>query len=215
MGTKRTSGTVYTPKGVNQGVSLIDHNSGAPVDVIEDNAGVKRLAVDANITAQNISVNVDLDGSDPNGDTVAIVGKTTGVSLEIESDGSLNANVEVDAADGDNIAISAHPNQIFSQNPDTLTSAAFEEIFTYTSTDNKTRLLHIECTVSTPSRLRVKFNGSIVRELWTSPVERNVRFQFSEHRTLLSGQIISVEAQVERFIHSSYDTFTSMEGYLA
>jgi hypothetical protein len=211
MGTKRTSGTVYTPKGVNQGNTLIDPNTGTPVDVIEDNQGKKRLAVDASLSASGIQVQVELDASE---DSVRVEDPDTGAHVKVETDGSINANTEVDAADGDNIAISAHPLQVFAENPDTLTSAVFEEIFSYTSSDNRTRLMLIECSVSTPSRIRVKLNGTVIRELWTSPLERNVQFKFLEHRPLLNGQVISVEAQVERFIHPSYDTFTSMEGYL-
>src|SRR3990172_10746288 len=156
MGTKstRSSGTQFNPKGVTQGNTLIDPNTGDPVSVITDVSGKRRLCVDANITAQTIQVNVDLDGTD--GDTIAIVDPDSGNSLEINADGSINANTEVDAADGDNIAISAHPFQIFSEVSDSITTPSFEEIFSYTSSNNNTRIIAVECTVSTPSIIRLK-----------------------------------------------------------
>lgn len=109
MSTKsnRSSGTQHTQRGVNQGNVLVDPVSGLPISVVTDNQGKKRLAVDANISLDgaNIDVTVDLDGVGPTGDTVAIVDNVTGNKQKIESDGSINANTEVDAADGDSIAI--------------------------------------------------------------------------------------------------------------
>src|SRR3990167_4237267 len=195
MGTKstRSSGTQFNPKGVTQGNTLIDPNTGDPVSVITDVSGKRRLCVDANITAQTIQVNVDLDGTD--GDTIAIVDPDSGNSLEINADGSINANTEVDAADGDSIAI-----------------PSFEEIFSYTSSNNNTRIIAVECTVSTPSIIRLKIDGVIKKELRTSSLERNIIFEFREHRPIDSGKALTVEAKVERFILSSYATFTSLEG---
>jgi hypothetical protein len=107
MGTKsnRSSGTQHNPKGVTQGVTLVCHDTGDPIDCIEDINGVKRLAVDAQITATVGNVEVNLDGVNPNGDSVHLVDATTGDMMKVNPDGSLDANVEVDAADGDNIAI--------------------------------------------------------------------------------------------------------------
>lgn len=107
MSTKsnRSSGTQHTQRGVNQGNVLVDPVSGLPVDVVIGGDGKKRLAVDAEITANVGDINVDLDGVGPGGDTVAIVDNVTGNKQKIESDGSINANTEVDAQDGDNIAI--------------------------------------------------------------------------------------------------------------
>lgn len=105
MGTKstRSSGTQHNPRGVTQGNTLVDPNTGLPIDVIEDGAGVRRLAVDANISTTIGSVNVDLDYQD---DSVHIGDPNTDAVLKINTDGSIDANVQVDAADGDNIAIS-------------------------------------------------------------------------------------------------------------
>lgn len=102
MGTKRSSGTQHNPKGVNQGVTLVDPVSGDPIDTIEDSNGVKRLAVDGNFVAQNVQANVNLDSDE---DEVAVEDPDTGAHIRVESDGSINANVEVDATDGDNIGL--------------------------------------------------------------------------------------------------------------
>lgn len=104
MGTKsnRSSGTQHNPRGVTQGNTLVDPNTGLPIDVIEDTEGTRRLAVDANISANFGDINVDLDYED---DSVSIGDPNSNTTLKIESDGSINANTEIDAADGDNIAI--------------------------------------------------------------------------------------------------------------
>lgn len=102
MGTKRSSGTVHTPKGVNQGNTLIDPNTGQPISVITDNTGKKRLAVDANVTIDNATVDVDLDYTT---DSVQIGDPSSGSTLKINPDGSIDSNMEVDAAGGDSIAI--------------------------------------------------------------------------------------------------------------
>lgn len=99
----RSAGTQKTQRGIAQGNVLLDPISGLPIDVIEDSSGKKRLAVDANFTAQNVQAEVDLDFVE---DSVSIGDSSTGNTLTIESDGSINTNVKVDAADGDNIAIS-------------------------------------------------------------------------------------------------------------
>lgn len=213
MATKsnRSSGSQHNQRGVAQGTTLVDPKTGFPVCVKETN-GEYRLCVDAQLSVENVNINVDLD---PLGDGVHIGDPNTGYTLVVNADGSLDANVEVDAADGDNIAISAHPNQIFDELADTLTTANFEQIYTYTSTDNNTKIICVETSVGTPSRIRLKINGTIVRELRSSSLERNVYFNFREHRPLVSGDILTIEAQVERLIKTSYDTFTALEGYIS
>ena len=214
MGTKNKSpGSQFNPKGVVQGTTLVCHDSGDPVDCVLDDDGVRRLAVDSLVTidAQNITVEVNLDSTT---DAVRVEDPDTGAHIRVETDGSINVNTEVDASSGDSISIGAHPNQIFDETADTITTAAFEEIYSYTSTADNTRIVLVECTVSTPSILQLKINGAIKRVLRTSPTERNIRFDFSEHRKLTNGQTLSVEAKVERLIKASYSSFTALEGYL-
>ena len=104
MGTKsnRSSGTQHNPRGVTQGNTLVDPNTGLPIDVIQDDQGVKRLAVDAAITADNVTVTTDdLVAAD---DAVRVEDPSTGAHVKVNVDGSIDANVKVDAA-SDTIAI--------------------------------------------------------------------------------------------------------------
>lgn len=97
MGTKKKrSGIQYNPKGATQGNTLVCPKTGDPIDCVEDTTGKNRLCVDADLSADNITVTVDkVKIWDEDGDI-----------LEVEADGSINVNCEIDAADGDNIAIS-------------------------------------------------------------------------------------------------------------
>lgn len=117
MATKstRSSGTQINARGITQGNTLVGPNSGLPIAEVVDSNGVRRLAVDAALTLDTVTVNID--DLTPDKDQVSIGDHTTGNSLEIEPDGSINANVEVDAADGDNVAISDGTNTLH-VNPD-------------------------------------------------------------------------------------------------
>ena len=103
MSTKsnKSSGTQHTQRGVNQGVVLVDPKTGLPINVVDD-AGVKKLSVDANFSIDNATVNVDLDYET---DSVSIGDPTTDARLRVNPDGSIDSNVEIDAADGDNVAV--------------------------------------------------------------------------------------------------------------
>jgi hypothetical protein len=208
----RSSGTQHNQRGVTQGNTLVDPITGLPICVKEDSNGDLRLCVDANVTTviDNISVDLDVDT-----DGVHIGDVDTGDTLVVHPDGSIDANVEVDASDGDNIAVSAHPDQIFDEGADTLTTASFENIYTYTSTDNKTKIIRVETTAEANAVFRVKINGTVKRQRRSSALEKNVVFEFGEHRSLASGDILTVEAKIETKHVNSYDTFTSLEGYLA
>lgn len=105
MGTKgsRSSGSQYNPKGVVQGTTLVDPNTGKPVDVITDGDGVRRLAVDATFNIGDIDV--DTRPLDAATDNVAIKDPNTNATLKINPDGSVDTNVEIDAAGGDSVAV--------------------------------------------------------------------------------------------------------------
>lgn len=117
MATKsnRSSGTQLNARGATQGNTLVGPRSGLPIDEVVDINGVRRLAVDAALTLDTVSINID--DLKPDKDQVGIGDPESGYTLEIESDGSINANVQVDASDGDNIAISDGTNTL-SINPD-------------------------------------------------------------------------------------------------
>lgn len=216
MATKgnRSSGSQLNKRGVAQGVSLVDPSTGFPVCVkLVD--GEYRLCVDANLSASGIVVDVNLDVEN---DGVHIGDQTTGDLLKINPDGSLNANVVLDAKDDDNVAISAHPeaNQIFTENSDTLTSTTPKTIFTYTSTSDNTRILKIECVAFTNSVFRLKIDGSTKKVKLSEAGKPNIEFVFDEHRPLSNGQVLTIEAQASRYFNNNgpYETFVSLEGYL-
>lgn len=208
----KSAGTQISTRGVSQGITIIDPKVGQPVETLVDIHGVRRLAVDANLTLSGATVTVDLDVAD---DGVHIGDLSTGDTLTINPDGSINSNVAVDAADGDSIAISGHTSPLFAEAAGTLTALAYQEIFTYTSISANTKIIKLECTASTPATFRLLINGIVKKQASSSPLERNVTFQFIEHRPLLAAQIITIEALVDRLIDASYDTFTSLEGYVA
>ena len=214
MATKsnRSSGTQHNQRGAAKGVTLVDPKTGFPVCVIQDSQGKYRLCVDAKITAQSVVVNVDLD---PEDDQVGIAHPDRPTTfLHIEPDGSINVNSNIDSEGGDTIALGAYPSPIFDNDADSITTANFEEIYKYTSTDDDTRIIGVESTVSTSSRFRLKIDGNIERELRSSPTQRNIYFEFKAHRFLTTGQVLTVEAKVDRFLLSTYSTFTALEGYL-
>jgi hypothetical protein len=104
MGTtsNRSAGTQVTKNGITQGNVLVDPITGFPVAVIRDNAGVRRLAVDANLTVDDIIV--DTRELTPTTDQVGIGDKVSGYFLKINPDGSVDTNVNIQAS-SDNIAI--------------------------------------------------------------------------------------------------------------
>lgn len=124
-------------------------------------------------------------------------------------------NIDLDAKGGDNTAISAHPSQIFSETSSSFSSAGYNVIFSYTSTNALTKVVYVTSTISTTSNVRLKINGVVKREYRTSPTDRNAHFQFHEHRSLPLGSVLTIEAEAERLILPSYITFTSLEGYIA
>lgn len=213
MATKGTksSGTQFNNRGVTQGTTLVGQRSGLPIDEVVDTNGIRRLAVDAAVTLDGSAIAVDLD---PDQDGVYI-GNANGNILIVEADGSINANTEVDASDGDNIAISAHPFPLFSEQAGSITDLLFNEVFTYTSMDSNSKIVNLQCTGSTPMHFRLKIDGVVKYEKRTSSLDRNTVFEFKEHRPLLNAEVLTVEAKVERLIQPAYSTFITMEGYLA
>lgn len=107
MATKssRSSGTQINNKGVAQGVSLVDPKSGLPVSVILGSDGKYRIAADVQVTTNVGDLNVELNGVGPSGDTVAITDSVSGSKLKVNADGTIDVNVIVDAASGDNIYV--------------------------------------------------------------------------------------------------------------
>jgi hypothetical protein len=116
VGTKstRSAGTQVTSRGITQGTTLVGPKSGLPIDEVVDVNGVRRLAVDGSFSANIDNVNVDLD---PAEDGVYIANSISGNQLYIHPDGSIDANTNLTAASGDNVAISDGTNTL-QINPD-------------------------------------------------------------------------------------------------
>ena len=212
--TVRSPGSQRTPKGFTQGNILVDPNTGDPLCVKEDENGDLRLCVDTRINFEG-SVGIDLT---PEGDGVHIGDIANGNILVVEDDGSINVNTALDAKTGDNVAISAHPfgSQIKAKLVDELNTSNMEEIFSYTSASDNTRIRRIRCTAATSCKFVVKINGTIEEIFRTSPLQRNAVFEFDEHLALTNAQELTVEAQVDCFVGSKvpYETFVKLEGYL-
>lgn len=124
-------------------------------------------------------------------------------------------DISLDAKTGDNIAISGHPNSIFSEAASTLTLPGYQQVFSYTSVNANTKIAAIVSSISTTANAVVKLNGTIIKKFRTSPAERQASFIFYEHRPLPLGAVITVEVQPDRMLNAPFDVFTSLEGYLA
>lgn len=97
-----SAGQKLTPRGPAQTNVLLDPNTGLPISVIEETDGSRRLAVDANLSVDQIVV--DTRDLTIQTDAVAIGNKATGNLLYVNPDGSINADVILNAA-SDNVAI--------------------------------------------------------------------------------------------------------------
>jgi hypothetical protein len=116
---KRSSGTQHNSRGVTQGNTLVGPKSGLPIDEVVDGAGTRRLAVDAAVSLTlPPNLGVELDGVAPDGDSVHIVDNISGNKMKVNVDGSIDANIEVDAADGDNLAVHDSDGDELDINPD-------------------------------------------------------------------------------------------------
>lgn len=114
-----------------------------------------------------------------------------------------------------NIRIAAHQSPIHDQAAGSVTTdASYSVIYTYTSTDNRTRVLHVEASAGTFGHYRIKIDGIIVRELHTTGSIPNANFIFFEPRTLTDTQVLTVEFKPYRLRAASQATFTALEGYV-
>lgn len=97
MGTNsnRSSGTQVTPKGMNQGVVLVDPVTGLPINTVSG-----KLDVNASVTATIGDIEIDATTS-----SVRIQDPNTGAHIKVNVDGSINVDTAIDSAAGDNISI--------------------------------------------------------------------------------------------------------------
>lgn len=216
MSTKsnKSSGTQHTQRGVNQGNVIVGPKSGLPIDEIVDGNGKRRLAVDAALTLDTVTVETDdLTAID---DAVRLEDPDTGAHVRVEANGSLNANVEVDAADGDNIAVHDSDGNELKINPDgsintnivvttgtilsffneisSVASGINTPILTYTVPLGKTDLLEqIEVSGTNIAAYEVYLNSTIfARKRTYFGSSLNELFTFSGYK-LLAGDTVVVK----------------------
>lgn len=178
MATKsnKSSGTQHNSKGVTQGNTLVGPRSGLPFDEIVDSNGKRRLAVDANFTAQNVTAEVNLDVPD---DGVHIGDPDTGFTLQIEADGSINANVTVDAADGDNIAIRDSEGHELNINPDGSINISINAATNFNLANITTVLANTEYSYAFPAntkKLKLKARGTAKLQIAKTTGQTNTNY---------------------------------------
>jgi len=141
-------------------------------------------------------------------------GKFEQASANIDAD----VSVEVDAADGDNIAISRHQNfrnitQEADFLPGALDNTTYTEIFSYTAVENL-KLRQIKVKADTFGTFKIKINGTTVDYYNTSHFDRNCRIVFLEDQELNTTEELTVEFIPFRIqILTNYNFFLRMEGY--
>lgn len=136
----------------------------------------------------------------------------------VESINSIQAQVEIDAADGDNIAISAHenPRNILFTNiiaAAGLSTSAYTQVLSYTAIEDiQVRVIRIKA--DTFGAFRVKVDGTIKDYFQTSPLQRNCVFEFSEEESVTTGQAVTIEFVPDRIQNIvNYDFFGRIEAY--
>lgn len=241
MSTKnKSSGTQHNPRGATQGVTLVAHENGLPINTVLDNNGVLRLAVDSNTTITDATINVDLDAST---DNVAIRNSTNNNELLIQTDGSISVrlrdssgnainssnplavevvtvsglDIEVSAQDGDNVAISAHPSQIFVEDEVGLQAEVFTDILQFTAVSDGSNIRLVEVTGTVNALVRVTLNGIPIRQKRINAGSPNVDFDFPEPRTISSGDIIRVQGKPDKAVPpfmGGANFFASLQGFI-
>lgn len=159
------------------------------------------------------SVDIPFDGN------TRYIFNTQEKKFEVESIAALGTvAVEVDAADGDNIAISRHENfrnLTFDEDYiDTdFTTNTYTEVLSYAATEDL-KVRAVKAKADTLGTFRIKINGTISDYFKTSNFDRNCRFLFLEDLEVNNGDTISVEFVPERIRLSNYNFFFRIEAYV-
>lgn len=240
MGTKGATGAgiQHTQRGPVQGVHLVGP-SGEPIAAILDGSGDLRLAVDADVNIENATINVDLDTST---DGVHIGNSANSNELIINADGTINIrlldetgsafsnanplpveitssiDVELDAADGDNIAISGHPTQVFDESVTAVTTTGFTTILSFTPAVDDTNIVMLEITGPVDALARVRLNGTEIRRKYINAHNATVDFQFREPRRIDMIDTIDIQVRprtaIPSFMVGGADFFASLQGFV-
>jgi hypothetical protein len=207
---------IYTDQNKVDSPSSIDLQAGW---ILAEAKLVNRLATTSvahidEVVFNGFDVNMNLDGSDK----IQVTG-TNGNTLEPNPDGSINANVTVTADDGDNIAISRHENPFRGTAEATFTdtqlsTSAFTQIFSYTSTLNYLRIQQVKVDPATYGTFKVKVNGVLIDQVRNSPTQRTAIIRFPQDEDLNNGAILTVEFKPDRIRIPSFGFFLRLDGYI-
>lgn len=159
----------------------------------------RRIRVDSTLSLDGGDLNLQLSHTE---DSIRIGNGVTEDYLAINPDGSIYVS-EV-----------PHSSQIFNENNATINTTNWVVIYSYTSINDDTRIVNLECNCSTTADFRVKIDGAIKRFRRSSPLERTVDFKFKEARPLLTGEVLTVECKVEDLDHNNVETFVALEGFI-
>lgn len=102
---------------------------------------------------------------------------------------------------------------IFEELTANMTSLNYQMIFTFTVTQPSTRLLRMYCTAETTSDFQLVLNGDVIGIKRSSPMERNVLFDFYQPRQLMLNDVLEVRGRPERMFRAAYESFVAMEGF--
>lgn len=195
---------------INNNIKITNTRKGT-ADVVTD-SGTNFIITTLQSGSEKILKAIDI----PYNGVVRYLYNTQEKKFEVESVQGLQ--VEVDAADGDNIAISRHEeyrNLVFSDTKlDTdLSTTLYTNILNYTATEDL-KIRRIKINTDTFGDFRVKIDG-VIREYYrTSPLDRNCIFDFIEDENLLNTLDIDIEFKPERIRLSTYDFFIRIEAYV-
>ena len=165
-------------------------------------------------------VSFNLDGSR---DSVAIYDGNN--RLTINPDGSINvvgdieADVAIDAEQGDTIALARHPDPFERVSEFNLTAAqldteTFTEVYSFTNSSlTGLRIKSVKADAATYGIFRVKVNGVTKDRYRTSPLDRNCKIVFDQEIDLPQGQDITLEFVPERIAIPNFDFFVRLEGF--
>lgn len=243
MGTKGATGAgiQHTQRGPVQGVHLVGP-SGEPIGAVLDGSGTLRLAVDADVSIVDPVIGVDIDAA--SGDNIAIADSTGTNFVTVNADGTLfmrlldesgiafsaanplpvevpaglDINVEIDAADGDNIALSGHPTQVFSEATVAVTTTAFTTILSFTPAVDDTNIVMLEIAGPVEALARVRLNGTEIRRKYINAQNPTVDFRFKEPRRINMVDTIDIQVRSQKaipgFMAGGADFFASLQGFV-
>jgi hypothetical protein len=137
--------------------------------------------------------------------------------LPVEIVTATGIDMELSALDGDNIAISSHPNQLFQESTVNLTTAAYTTLLTYVAGVANTNISFVEVSGTVEALIRMKLNGTVIRQKHVSASRQSIDFPFIEPRRIGVGDTVIIEAKARKappaFMSGGAEFFASLQGY--